>query len=817
MSSSFTPHRFFFSACFLLLTVTTNVWASDSRYQMPPPELQALVDAPRGPEFRLGPKNKTGLLVSIPNLPSIAEIAQPELKLAGLRVHPKLRAAIRSNFSDGFTLLDIASGKTRVVSGLPSKAKIADMAWSADEKWLAFTIWGRAGVELWLLDVKQATARRLISEKLNAVMGAGFSWLNGSDQLLVRLLPRTQKAAPRESVVPTGPNTQETRGGKLAQTRTYPDLLKNPHDADMLDWQLQTQLAVVHVDGNVRRFGPVTTLVKVLASPDAKWVLTTQLKRPYSYQLPWERFGHVIEVWGTDGKKLKTIADVVMRERLPSASDAVQAGPRNYAWRNDQAATLFWLEAQGGGDPDSNTRVADILWQHSVPFAGSPQKLMDLGWRFNSVLWGNEHLALVTENWAKTRETRTWRIQPSNPNAKPELLFSRKTEDQYNNPGSPVMELNHFGRSVIRLTSDEQSMFLTGVGSSPEGDRPFLDRYYIPAEKTIRLWRSKAPHYEEVLGVLDDQGHQIITSREAADERPNLFLRNLAGTAAPRALTNYPHPSPKFRGIQKRQIHYEREDGVSLTATLYLPPGYDEKRDGPRPMLMWAYPREYKSAESAGQVSGSPYKFNRINVQGPQVMLARGYTVLDGFAMPVIGEGRKEPNDTFIHQIKMNAEAAVDEVVRLGVADRHRIAIGGHSYGAFMAANLLAHTSLFKAGIARSGAYNRSLTPFGFQSEERNYWRAFDTYQDMSPFNYADDIEVPLLLIHGEDDNNPGTFPMQSERMYQALQGLGTPSRLVMLPYESHFYRARESLLHMLWEQDQWLNRFVKNAKPAGK
>lgn len=814
MSSSCFSRRFLLSITLLSATVTT-VFASDTRYQVPPAELQALVDAPRGPEFRLGPKNKTGLLVSIPGVPTIAEVAQPELKLAGLRVHPSLRAATRTAFSDGLSLLDIASGKTRLVTGLPTKVKIADMAWSADEKWLAFSVWGRSGVELWLLDVKQASAHRLISDKLNAVMGAGFSWLNGGDQLLVRLLPRGQKPAPREARVPSGPNMQETRGGKLAQTRTYPDLLKSPHDADMLDWQLQTQLAIVHLDGSVRRFGPAMTLSKVQASPDGKWVLTTQLKRPYSYQLPLERFGQLIEVWGVDGKKLKTIAEIVMRERLPSANDAVQAGPRNFGWRNDQPATLYWLEAQGGGDPDSNTRVSDVLWQHGVPFTTAPQKLMDLAWRFNQVLWGNDHLALVTENWAKTRETRTWRIQPGAPYTKPELLFSRKIEDQYSHHGSPVMELNQYGRSVIRLTSDEQSMFLTGTGASPEGDRPFLDRYYLPTEKTIRLWRSKAPYYEEVLGILDDQGHQIITSREAADERPNLFLRNLASNAQPRALTNYPHPSPKFRGIQRRQIHYERQDGVSLTATLYLPPGYDEKRDGPRPMLMWAYPREFKSAESAGQVNGSPYKFNRINVQGPQVMLARGYTVLDGFAMPIIGEGRKEPNDTFIEQMKMNAEAAVDEVVRLGVADRHRIAIGGHSYGAFMAANLLAHTSLFKAGIARSGAYNRSLTPFGFQAEDRNYWKAFDTYQEMSPFNYADEIDAPLLLIHGEDDNNPGTFPMQSERMYQALQGLGTPARLVILPYESHIYRARESLLHMLWEQDQWLNRYVKNAKPG--
>ncbi len=790
--------------------------ANDGKYQMPAAELQALVNAPRGPEFRLGPLNKTGLLISIPGVPSIAEVAQPELKLAGLRVHPRLRAASRTGFSDGLSLLDIASGATRKVSGLPARVQIADMAWSADERWLAFSCWGKTGVELWLLNVKTASAHKLISEHLNAVTSAGFSWVSGddqADQLLVRLLPRTQKNAPREGLVAVGPHTQETRGGRLAQTRTYPDLLRNPLDADMLDWQLQSQLAMVTVHGNVRRFGPVMNLTKALASPDAKWILTTQIKRPYSYQLPIERFGQVIEVWGVDGKKLKTIAELPMRERLPSANDAVQAGPRNFAWRNDQAATLYWLEAQGGGDPDANSKVHDILMQHGVPFGGAPQKLMELAWRFNSVIWGNDHLALVTETWGKTRETRTWRIQPGAPHTKPDLLFARKSEDQYANPGAPLMELNHYGRSVIRLTRDEQSMFLIGVGASPEGDRPFIDRYHLPTEKAQRLWRSRAPYYEEVLGVVDDQATQLITSRESQDERPNLYLRTISANGTLKTLTAFPHPTPQLRGIQKRQLHYERQDGLSLSATLYLPPGYDPKRDGPRPMLMWAYPREFKSAETAAQISSSPYKFNRMNVQGPQVMLARGYTVLDGFSMPIVGEGRKEPNDTFIEQIKMNAEAAVDEVVRLGVADRHRIAIGGHSYGAFMAANLLAHTSLFRAGIARSGAYNRSLTPFGFQAEDRNYWKAIDTYQEMSPFNYADEIDVPLLFIHGEDDNNPGTFPMQSERMYQALQGLGTPARLVMLPHESHIYRARESLMHMLWEQDQWLLRYVKNAK----
>jgi dipeptidyl aminopeptidase/acylaminoacyl peptidase len=814
------------SACVKLVTsaalaaaclLSASVQAIEGKYQLPPPELQALVDAPRGPEFKLGPQNKTALLISLPNLPSIAEVSQPELRLAGLRINPKMRAASRVNFSDGLSLLDLSTGKMRKVQGLPAKVKIADTVWSEDEDWVAFSVWGRNGVELWLLDVEEAQARRLIYERLNATTGAGFSWMNGSEELLVRLLPRAQKPMPYNLSVPDGPATQESRGGKLSQNRTYQDLLKTSRDADMLDWQLQAQLAVVNVNGNVRRFGPNMVLSRALASPDGKLVLTTQLRRPYSYQVPVERFAQSIEVWTSQGKKVKTIAEQALRERIPNGVDAVQAGPRGFAWRNDEPSTLYWLEAQEGGDPEVNSKVHDVMMQQAAPFNVAPQKLIELPWRFSSVQWGNDNLALVTETWAKTRDTRTWRIHPGAPFVKPELIFMRKTEDQYANPGVPVMSLNQFGRSVIRTTPDGQFMFLTGTGASPEGDRPFLDKFHLAAEKSTRLWRSRAPYYEEVLGILDDHGTQIITSRESLEERPNLFIRNLTAPASVQAtaLTAFPHPTPQMRGIQKRTLRYHRDDGVELSATLYLPPGYDPKRDGPRPMLMWAYPREFKSAEAASQVSGSPYRFNRINVQGPMVMLARGYTVLDGPTMPIVGEGRREPNDTFIEQLKMDAEAAVDEVVKLGVADRSRIAIGGHSYGAFMAANLLAHTSLFRAGIARSGAYNRTLTPFGFQSEDRTYWRAKETYLDMSPFHFADDIDSPLLLIHGEDDNNPGTFPLQSERMYQALAGLGTPTRLVMLPNESHIYRARESILHMLWEQDQWMSRYVKNAKPV--
>ncbi|QBC43775.1 S9 family peptidase [Iodobacter fluviatilis] len=771
-------------------------------YQTPPAELQALVDAPRGPLFRLGPKHGTALLLNLPSLPSIADVAQPELKLAGLRLNPKMRSQSRFDFASDISLLDIKTGQSRAVSGLPKDAHIADSAWSANERWVAFSRWGDKGVELWLLDVSNANAKQLIKEPLNTSSSAGFSWLSASEQLLVQLAPIGK--APTAPVTPTGPNTQDSQLGAQSQIRTYPDMLKTPADADLLDWHLQSQLAAVNLNGEINIITKPLTLLAASASPDGQLILTKSVRRPYSYLLPVSYFPQTYQVWNRQGKLVKTIAERPLQDRIPPGNDAVTSGPRDFAWRNDQPSTLTWLEAQDGGDPNKEAKIRDRLYQQAAPFNAPAQKLIDLAWRGASVLWGDDNLAIIEESWWKTRDTRTWRIHPGHPEQIAELLFARKSEDRYADAGDPATSKNAYGQSVIKQNGD--AIYLVGEGAGPEGDRPFLDRYSLTGKKAERLWQSQAPYYEAPLAILSDA--EFISSRESNTERPNFYLHT--GATAARALTTFPHPTPQLKDVQKQKIQYPREDGVMLDATLYLPAGYDAKKDGPLPMLMWAYPREFKNAQLASQVRESPYRFNRISYNGPQAMLARGYAVLDNPAMPIVGEGKTEPNDNYLTQLTMNAQAAVDAVVKLGVADRNKIAVGGHSYGAFMTVNLLAHTRLFKAGIARSGAYNRTLTPFGFQSEDRNFWEAKPVYQAMAPFNFADQIKDPLLLIHGEMDNNSGTFPVQSERMYQALQGLGARARLVMLPNESHGYRARESIMQMLWEQDQWLGAYLK-------
>lgn len=817
LKPAFRPLRWPGLLLLLLPLAATAQTAPGGGYQLPPKALQAIVDAPRPPQMFTSPKRDLVALVQTPSLPGIEVVAQPELKLAGLRIHPRTRAQSRFAFGTGLSLLEVASGKTLNVEGLPAPLSLATLEWSPDQRWIAFNrVDSASGVnELWLLELGQRRARKLVSG-LNTVSGRGYAWMPDSRRLLVQLQPEGQGEAPPASATPTGPAVQETEASAtVRQIRTYQDLLRNESDARVFEYYLRSQLATVDLAGAVARAGAPQLYLAATPSPDGRHVLATRVERPFSYQVPVSMFAHRIEVLAPDGKFEHEIARLPLVDGLPTGNDAVPTGVREIAWRGDAPATLVWAEAQDGGDPARQTEIRDAVMMQAAPFERPPQTLMRLGARYAGAHWGRGDLALVDEFWWKTRQTRQWRIAPDHGDRAPELVFEGSSEDRYHDPGEPVSTRDANGQRRLLTSTDGASLFYIGQGASPEGDRPFLDRYDLADKQRTRLFHSQAPYYEAPQVVLDDQGKRLLTLRESPTEPGNLYLRDLsASDAAPVALTRFAHPTPQLKDIKKEQIRYQRGDGVELTADLYLPPGFDAKRDGPLPLLMYAYPAEFKSAAAASQVTGSPYRFNAVSFWGPLPYLAMGYAVLDNPSMPIVGEGEREPNDTYIEQLTSSAQAAVDEVVRRGVADRERIAVSGHSYGAFMTANLLAHTRLFKAGIARSGAYNRTLTPFGFQAEERNYWQAESTYRSMSPFNYADKIKAPLLLIHGEQDNNSGTFPIQSERLFAAIKGLGGKARLVMLPNESHGYRARESILHMLAETNRWLDQYVKNAKP---
>ncbi len=792
-----------------------------SGYQLPSAALQAVVDAPRPPTLSLSPRRDTAAMLQSPPLPSIDEVAQPELKLAGLRINPATHSASRFSFGNKLWLMNIADGSERQISGLPQPLSVASLAWSPDQKYLAFNqVHAATGAnELWIVDVASAAASRLATD-LNTVLDDGYSWLPDSRGLVLMQQRKGQGAAPAAGGIPSGPAVQQTEAeAGVRSIRTYQDLLKNEADARLFDYYASAQPARIALNGVSVPLSGVGIYLDLSVSPDGRYLLSERALRPYSYLVPVRSFARRIEVLSAqDGRLQHTVAELPLVEGLPTGNDAEPTGVRDISWRSDADATLVWAEAQDGGDPNREAQVRDAVLMQAAPFDKPPVTLAQLGSRYAGIQWGRGDLALLNESWWKSRTVKQWRIAPDQPGQAPQLLSERSSQDRYNDPGRPGLVRDVNGRSRLQISTDGRSIFLYGAGASAEGDRPFVDRFDVDSRTTTRLFHSQAPSYALPQALLDQDGTSLLLTRESPDTPANYYVQSLTDpAAAPRALTRFQHPLPQLRGVAKEQIRYKRNDGVDLTATLMLPPGYNAKKDGPLPLLMWAYPGEFKTAAAASQVTDSPYRFNAISAWGPQAFLAKGYAVLVSPSMPIIGEGDQEPNDTYLPQLIANAEAAVNEVVRRGVTDREHIAIGGHSYGAFMTANLLAHTRLFKAGIARSGAYNRTLTPFGFQAEERNYWQAQDVYQKMSPFNHADGIKDPILFIHGVDDNNSGTFPIQSERMFAAVKGLGGTARLVMLPNESHAYRARESIMTMLAESERWLEQGIGPGKPLGK
>lgn len=788
---------------------------AQERYQEPVPALKSLVDAPVAPAVSLSPDRATMLIMTRQDIPSIAQMAQQEFRLAGTRINPANNGPSRSRYFVAMVVSDVQSAAERAeraVTGIPEGGLVGSGQWSPDGARYAFPVSFPDRIELFLLDPATAKARRLLDRPLNGVGGSMFDWMPDSQGLLVRVVSDARGPMPVAPAAPASPVVQDNQGAE-APARTYQDLLQTPHDKDLFEWFMTSDVLQVDVRGGIETFLEGAMVRSMDPAPDGSHVLTQTMDRPFSFLVPYYRFPNRIEVWNATGSLVKLVEEQPLMEEVPTGFGSTTTGVRSISWRQDAPATLAWTEALDGGDGSVDADLRDAVKQWHAPFSGEPETLITLPLRYAGMSWSSDGYALVSERWRSTRTFRTYRVYVDNTSREAEVVFDYSYEDRYANPGSPMLDRDGAGRWLLLTEEGGDVVYLTGAGSSEEGDRPFLRRYNLVTGETEEVFRSEAPYYERPLSWLDPGEGTFLTLRESASEPPNYFIRSVDG-AEPVAITNFPHPYPHMDAVTKESVTYKREDGISLSGTLYLPPGYDVERDGPLPTLIWAYPREFKSAAAAGQRSGSPYRFKRVSYSGAIPYVTQGYAVIDNAAMPVVGEGDEEPNDSFVPQLVMNAQAAIDYGVERGVVDPDRVAIAGHSYGAFMTANLLAHSDLFRAGIARSGAYNRSLTPFGFQAEPRTFWEAPEIYFQMSPFMHAHKIDEPILLIHGMADNNSGTFPIQSERFYHALKGNGATARLVMLPHESHGYRARESVLHVLWETHTWLDTHVKNAPP---
>jgi dipeptidyl aminopeptidase/acylaminoacyl peptidase len=789
---------------------------SASRYLTPPRVIVDILDAPPTPGVIVSPDRHTIALLERRSMPTIAELAQPIHRIAGARINPKTNGRQqRSGGIVAITLRSIAGGTERKVN-VPPEPNIGGVSFAPDGKRLAFTNTKENGIDLWVADTATGQSKLLSgTDQLNGATGDACDWLADSVTLLCQFLPSGRASATAEPNAPTGPNVQESHG-KAAPAPTYEDLIKTSHDENLFEHYFTGQLATIDaVSGRKTAIGGPAILENVSASPSGEYILVSRIKRPFSRLVPMSGFPKDIEIWNRQGDAVKKIADLPSSEGTPI--NGVQPGPRGFRWRPDQPATVTWVEALDEGNPRNNVPFRDRIVALAAPFSGTPVELARTEWRFGGLSYTEKGIGLLTESDRRTRHTRTWILEEG---AQPRKLWDRRQQDAYGNPGSPILrrDTGDGGRGGGGRGGEDRGailqrgyyIYLTGTGASPDGDRPFLDRLDLKTLKTERLFRCAEKTYESVIAPLDDEAKTLLTEYETPADPPNYYARNLAA-GTKRALTQFKDPAPQLAGVAKQFVTYQRKDGVKLSGTLYLPPGY--KKGERLPMLMWAYPREFTDTDTAGQVSGSPYRFTRVSGTSHLFLLTQGYAIFDNPTMPIVGAG-ETANDTYVEQLVASAEAAVNQVADMGVADRDLIGVGGHSYGAFMTANLLAHSDLFRAGIARSGAYNRSLTPFGFQSERRTFWEVPEIYAKMSPFWHANKINEPILLIHGEADDNSGTFPIQSERLYLALKGHGAAVRYVTLPHEAHGYAARESVLHTLAEMINWMDKYVKNAGP---
>ncbi|KAF7119344.1 hypothetical protein RHSIM_Rhsim13G0005000 [Rhododendron simsii] len=878
-------------------------------YRLPPSELIDIVDAPPLPALSFSPQRDKILFLKRRSLPSLSELALPEEKLAGVRIDGKANTRSRMSFYTGIgihRLLDDGTlGPETEVHGLPDGAKINFVTWSNDGKHLSFSVRRveednntSSKLTVWVADIETGYAKPLFQSPdiyLNAVFD-NFVWVDNST-LLVCTIPLSRGDPPKKPLVPSGPKIQSNEQKNVVQVRTFQDLLKDEYDEDLFEYYATSQLVLASLDGTVNPVGPQAIYTSMDPSPDEKYLLISTIHRPYSFIVPCGRFPKKIDVWTTDGKFVRELCNLPLAEDIPIAFNSVRKGMRSINWRADKPSTLYWVETQDGGDAKVEVSPRDIIYtQPAEPLEGEQPRVLhklDLRYGYENELddvlllfgcleslfrevesdtrgisWADDSLALVYESWYKTRRIRTWVMSPESEDVKPRILFDRSSEDVYSDPGSPMLRRTPAGTYVIAKVKRENDegtyILLNGSGATPSGNVPFLDLFDVNTGSKERIWESdKEKYFETVVALMSDENEgdidinqlKILTSKESKTENTQYYMQSWPKKKICQ-LTNFPHPYPQLASLQKEMIRYERKDGVQLTATLYLPPGYDPSRDGPLPCLVWSYPGEFKSKDAAGQVRGSPNEFAGIGPTSALLWLARRhipslvfvclnssladmsmlsgissainlplfehcnfcrFAILSGPTIPIIGEGNEEANDRYVEQLVGSAEAAVEEVIRRGVAHPNKIAVGGHSYGAFMTANLLAHAPhLFSCGIARSGAYNRTLTPFGFQNEDRTLWEATNTYVEMSPFISANKIKKPILLIHGEEDNNSGTLTMQSDRFFNALKGHGALCRLVILPYESHGYAARESIMHVLWETDRWLQRYcVSNTSEA--
>jgi len=796
-----------------------------------PESIQPFFKGKPMPRVSLSPDSEHMLIVQGVRFQRIEDLSRPYLGLAGVRIDPVNNGPARPVYYTEFRILSLNDRKELPLP-MPSGARFSLPVWSPNGSRFACLRYLRDRVELWIGNPSRRTLTPLKNIRINAAFGRPFQWMPDGKSILCQTVSSQRGRLPKRERVAPGPLIQDTRPDKVPLRRSA-DGLKDGFDRELFLYYCQAELERVEVTGGKRTrlrklnrsHAPGEKLKPTIffhydISPTGAHILVERLHPPFTLHVPARMFARSVEVWTLQ-------ADVKTASVLPSAETiplgGVQRRPRGHHWRPTAPDTLVWVDALDKGNPAEPAEFRDRIMLLPMQSQSKERELVRLPHRFSRIYWGeNPDVALVREYVSSENKHRVWYVNPEEkskadteggPSQTVHLLWELPVQDRYLHPGFPLMRQLANGKRAMRVVDGK--IYLNGWGASPKGDRPFLDRFNLETTEKERLFECDEKGFEAVVAILNgsgEKGLEFITHYEDPQTYPNYYRRTI-GKIERHPLTRFKDPVKKLR-VQKQLVTYFRNED-RLSCMLYLPPGYDAKNPTkPLSTILWVYPRQYTRGSDAAQVAGNTRRFDHFTGADPRFLTLEGYAVID-LALPVVGD-QETANDQFTGQIVSSAEAAIDQMVLMGVSDPGRVGVGGHSYGAFAAVTLLANSQYFRAGVAQSGAYNRTLTPFGFQNERRTLWQASDTYRKMSPLFDVPKIRNPLLLIHGLEDGNAATTPAQSRQLFQAIKGQeGGKARLVMLPHEAHTYRTRESIEHVLHEMVGWFNEHVKNHKPS--
>ncbi|MDB5120576.1 MAG: aminoacyl peptidase [Sphingobacteriales bacterium] len=770
------------------------------KYQKPSQTIIDLVDAPILPKAIFSSNGEWMLLLQPQGLISANEALKPEIKIAGLFIDPSINSVSVDTFYTDIKLKSVNKEEEYILTGLPESLLASEIRWSPDDSKIAFCNTTNSGIELWIADLRTFTAKRLTDQYLNKTVGNTYCWEPESKSLIAKFITADRGKVPPITAKISGPITFDN-SAKLTSSTNNDNLNSAQYGKSEFSYYLISQLITVDMDGKTSNFYNSGIIKSFDFSPDGKYILIETIKK-YIPGVPINQLPYSAEILSSKGSVVKKIFDAPLADNLVNNYDAVPKGPRQIGWRTDKPASLYWIEAQDFGDPNLLVSLRDAIYTLDAPFKVNKIKIADCYLRFKSIIWNNDNLAIVTERWWKTRAERRVYIKPADPTFRINLV-DRYFDDTYSDPGQLVITKNEYNRPS--LLTEDANVFYIGYGGSVEGERPYLMKFNIETKITDTLFHSKAPYYERPL--FFNNKHFVITSREAIDSVPNYYRVKLP-TLGSKQLTDFSDPYPNLIGIKNQRLSYQRPDGVPINGILYLPASYTRAK-GTLPLIVWACPKEYKTKTAAGTVKGSVYQFPKLDQNSPLYWLTKGYAVFDKMEMPIIGESQDEPYDTYLEQLRFNTEPAIKKLIENGIADPKRIAITGNDNGGDMAAVLLATTKLFTTGIAYNGIYNYTYSPFGFNSEQRTFWQVPELYSKLSALSLADKIKAPILLLSAINDLNE-TMSLQAYSFYTALKGNSVSTRLSVVPTNSKYELSRESILHILWEKERWLEKNLK-------